>query len=80
MRINLRITYMQDIDQWSEWEVWSYADNNFGDCEDYALEKRRALIKHIHPSNLLITVVRIPEGELHAVLTVINTAQNKTAR
>jgi predicted transglutaminase-like cysteine proteinase len=61
---------MYDIDQWGDDEVWSYADRGFGDCEDYALEKRRALMKYIHPSNLLITFVKVPSGEFHVVLTV----------
>ena len=42
-----------------------------GDCEDYVLEKRRDLARlGLSLSNLLITVVRKPDGEGHAVLTV----------
>ena len=52
-------------------EVWAYPDQGVGDCEDYALEKRRQLAaKGISLSNLLITVVRKPDGEGHAVLTL----------
>jgi predicted transglutaminase-like cysteine proteinase len=51
-------------------EVWAYP-TTFGDCEDYALLKRRLLMdKGISAGNLLITVVRKPDGEGHAVLTV----------
>ncbi len=42
-----------------------------GDCEDYVLEKRRQIQALGVPlSNLLITVVRKPDGEGHAILTV----------
>jgi predicted transglutaminase-like cysteine proteinase len=39
--------------------------------EDFALLKRRILIQRgISPANLLLTVVRKPDGEGHAVLTL----------
>ena len=45
--------------------------NGAGDCEDYVLEKRRELMhKGLSASDLLITVVRKPDGEGHAMLTV----------
>jgi predicted transglutaminase-like cysteine proteinase len=51
-------------------ERWSYPDDGYGDCEDYALLKRRMLIESGWPREaLLLTVVR-GEGEGHAVLTV----------
>lgn len=51
-------------------ERWAYP-NGQGDCEDYALEKRRQLInKGWAPSTLLMTVVRQANGEGHAVLMV----------
>ena len=51
-------------------ELWSYPEVE-GDCEDYVLLKRRMLIERgFRPANLLITVVRKPDGEGHAVLTV----------
>src|SRR5690606_2813889 len=52
-------------------EVWTYPAQGVGDCEDYVLEKRRRLHRlGVSLSNLLITVVRKPDGEGHAVLTV----------
>lgn len=49
--------------------------NGRGDCEDFALEKRRRLMqKGFSAGDLLMTVVRKPDGEGHAVLTV-RTAQ-----
>jgi predicted transglutaminase-like cysteine proteinase len=51
-------------------EVWSYP-GVAGDCEDYVLLKRQMLIeKGFSASDLLITVVRRPDGEGHAVLTL----------
>lgn len=51
-------------------EFWTYP-HGYGDCEDYVLAKRRALIKNgWAPSTLLISVVRQLNGEGHAVLMV----------
>ena len=51
-------------------ELWSYPTTE-GDCEDYALLKQYMLEKEGIPrSALLITVVRQPNGDGHAVLTV----------
>ncbi len=42
-----------------------------GDCEDYALEKRRLLIASGIPADALsIAIVRTPAGEVHAVLVL----------
>ncbi len=69
--VNTMVTPRTDMEMWRVEEYWSYPVNGYGDCEDYALEKRRRLIKAgIPASNLLITVVRQPNGDGHAVLTV----------
>lgn len=69
--VNARIKPMSDVDNFGKDEWWAYPDNGFGDCEDYVLEKQRALQKRgVAISNLLITVVRKPDGEGHAILTV----------
>ncbi|MBL8583232.1 MAG: transglutaminase-like cysteine peptidase [Rhizobiaceae bacterium] len=61
---------MTDIDHNGKDEVWAYPDG-YGDCEDYVLEKRRQLNRlGMSLADLLITVVRKPDGEGHAVLTV----------
>ena len=68
--VNAAIRPMNDIDLYGKDEVWAYP-NGAGDCEDYVLEKRRDLMREgLSLSNLLITVVRKPDGEGHAVLTV----------
>ncbi|MEO3385709.1 transglutaminase-like cysteine peptidase [Mesorhizobium sp. CAU 1741] len=69
--VNTRITPRTDMEMWGVEERWSYPSDGYGDCEDYVLEKRRRLIKAgIPASNLAVTVVRQPNGDGHAVLTV----------
>ena len=70
--VNRAIRPMNDFDIYGRDEVWAYPDDRkVGDCEDYVLMKRRALAERgVTLSNLLITVVRKPDGEGHAVLTV----------
>lgn len=68
--VNRSVKPMNDFDIYGKDEVWAYPAG-MGDCEDYVLEKRRDLqLKGMSLSNLLITVVRKPDGEGHAVLTV----------
>lgn len=69
--VNAVVQPMNDIDIYGKDEVWTYPAQGVGDCEDYVLEKRRRLHRlGVSLSNLLITVVRKPDGEGHAVLTV----------
>ena len=61
---------VSDLDNYGSEEGWAYPEGS-GDCEDYALEKRKRLSgAGLPPGNLLLTVVRKPDGEGHAVLTV----------
>ncbi|OJF95029.1 transglutaminase-like cysteine peptidase [Pararhizobium antarcticum] len=72
--VNREITPITDMDLYGRDEVWAYPDGA-GDCEDIALLKRKRLLeKGFSIGDLLITVVRKPDGEGHAVLTV-RTAQ-----
>lgn len=48
---------------------WSFAEDGRGDCKDYVLVKREKLIETgLPPEALLITIVRTPQHNLHAVL------------
>jgi predicted transglutaminase-like cysteine proteinase len=68
--VNTKVTPRTDEEMWGKEEVWSYPVG-VGDCEDYVLEKRRELMAVGVPAgSLLITVVRQPNGDGHAVLTV----------
>jgi predicted transglutaminase-like cysteine proteinase len=54
-------------------DVWS-VDVSYGDCEDFALTKRRALINAgIPASSLRIAYVKTRRGEGHAILIVKTT-------
>ncbi len=69
--VNSAVKPMTDIDHWGTIEKWSYPDDGYGDCEDYALLKRRLLLRAGWPREaLLLTVVRDRKDEGHAVLTV----------
>ena len=69
--VNENVKPMTDMDHWGVVEKWSYPDDGYGDCEDYALLKRRLLIEAGWPREaLLMTVVRENNGNGHALLTV----------
>lgn len=68
--INASIIPVTDAVLYKVEEYWTYP-HGYGDCEDFVLAKRRALIDLGWPaSTLLVTVVREANGDGHAVLTV----------
>jgi len=70
LQVNRSIMPMTDQDLYGKDEVWAYP-TDAGDCEDFVLLKRKMLIeKGFSVADLLITVVRKPDGEGHAVLTM----------
>jgi len=67
--VNKAIEPATDLEVYGVNEYWTLPRTK-GDCEDYALLKRRNLLKTGWPvSSLLMTVVRDEKGEGHAVLT-----------
>lgn len=71
LSVNNAVKPMNDSEIYGKTEVWAYPVDGVGDCEDYVLEKQRELANlGVSMSNLLITVVRKPDGEGHAVLTL----------
>ncbi|MBB3318899.1 putative transglutaminase-like cysteine proteinase [Rhizobium sp. BK181] len=69
-QVNSSISPLTDKEIYGVEERWAYP-RSVGDCEDYALLKRKMLIDAgFSPSDLLMTVVLQPSGEGHAVLTV----------
>jgi len=67
---NSTIAPVTDMEAYNVEENWVYP-TSYGDCEDYVLMKRLMLMERGWPASaLLITVVRQPNGEGHAVLTV----------
>jgi predicted transglutaminase-like cysteine proteinase len=68
--VNARVGYRTDLSLYGVEELWTVADRQ-GDCEDYALAKRRALLARGWPvSALRLAVCTTSSGEGHAVLTV----------
>lgn len=68
--VNAAIMPVTDAEAHGREEVWSYPVDA-GDCEDFVLLKRQKLMEAgFSPADLLITVVRKPDGEGHAVLTL----------
>jgi predicted transglutaminase-like cysteine proteinase len=68
--VNHAIVPMTDEEIYGREEVWAYPVD-LGDCEDFVLLKRKKLMEAgFAAADLLITVVRKPDGEGHAVLTV----------
>jgi len=70
--INRRIEAKSDRELYGVEERWTYPEADQGDCEDYALLKRKILHERegIALGNLLLTVVRKRDGEGHAILTL----------
>lgn len=69
--VNSNITPMSDMDHWGVVDQWDYPSDGKGDCEDYALLKRKLLIEEGLPRQaLLMTVVKDLNNDGHAVLTV----------
>jgi predicted transglutaminase-like cysteine proteinase len=73
-RINSEIAPKTDRELFGKEELWTFP-KGVGDCEDYALLKRRILIEEqgLSPSNVLLTVVKRKNGEGHAILTLRTT-------
>ena len=69
--VNGHVQPVSDMDHWGLIDRWDYPVDGRGDCEDYALLKRKLLIEMGFPRQaLLMTVVRDEAGEGHAILTL----------
>lgn len=73
---NRLVAPLTDLSHWNrpeQWDIATYEEGHGfrGDCEDYVLIKRRALLTSGWPrQSLLITIARDANGQGHAVLTV----------
>ncbi|ACB94522.1 transglutaminase-like cysteine peptidase [Beijerinckia indica] len=69
--VNKAVTPVSDSDHWGVLDRWDYPTDGKGDCEDFALLKRKLLMEEGFPRQaLLMTVVKDQQNEGHAILTV----------
>ena len=69
--VNDNVKPLTDMEHWGVIEKWSLPTDGYGDCDDYALTKRKALIEAGMPERALrVAVVRTRDNIGHAVLTV----------
>ena len=68
-KVNSDTTYRTDLYQYGVPEFWTVA-GKFGDCEDYALAKRNALLNAGWPKDKLGLCVCYVNGEGHCCLWV----------
>lgn len=70
--VNAGVTYRTDAEQYGLPDLWRDAKlGGAGDCDDFALAKRRALLDAgAELAALRLAICRTPAGELHVVLIV----------
>ena len=72
--VNQRLIWRSDLEQYGVEEFWAFpirAGLGYGDCEDFALEKRRGLLERgFPPAALALATAYSEETGLHAVLIV----------
>jgi predicted transglutaminase-like cysteine proteinase len=69
--VNATIVEVSDREQYGREDVWRLPTSGKGDCEDFALLKRKLLLDRGWPASALsISLGMTAEGEAHAVLTV----------
>lgn len=75
LEVNREIAAKDDNVQYSKKDYWTLPDSGEGDCEDYALLKKKRLIEAgIPPGNLILVSVQDLQNNGHAVL-IVRTAQ-----
>jgi predicted transglutaminase-like cysteine proteinase len=70
--VNRELTPIDDRKHYGTAEYWTIPTDGMGDCEDYTLLKRKALIAKGVPARALrMAIVLTAKNERHAVLTVV---------
>lgn len=70
-QVNAAIKPMTDMEHWGVVDHWGFAEDGYGDCEDYQLVKRERLVAAGFPRRALrMTAVIDRDGEPHAVMMV----------
>ncbi len=71
--INNQIAYKPDADQYGVSDYWIIPESGRGDCEDYALLKRKRLMEAgFNPGDLRMATCWTETGGYHAVLVVVS--------
>jgi predicted transglutaminase-like cysteine proteinase len=69
--VNRDIWPEEDERHYGRAEYWTIPSDGYGDCDDYAVTKRKALLDAGLPAPALrLAVVMTPKASRHAVLTV----------
>lgn len=69
--VNTQVRQIDDRTQYRQMEFWALPTSRGGDCEDFALLKKRELIRRgIDPSRLLLATVLDRSRKAHAVLVL----------
>jgi predicted transglutaminase-like cysteine proteinase len=69
--VNSTIVEVSDLEQYGREDVWTIPTSGKGDCEDFALLKRKLLIQQGWPaSSMSLALGATAQGVTHAVLTV----------
>ncbi len=69
--VNTTVQPQSDEQHFGRGEYWTIVTDGFGDCEDYALTKRKHLIEQGVPiRSLRVAIARTPTSTRHVVLTV----------
>ncbi|UVF17942.1 transglutaminase-like cysteine peptidase [Microvirga terrae] len=70
-QVNAAIKAKSDFDHWGIEDIWDFAEDGYGDCEDYQLLKRKRLVEAGFPHRAVrMTVVIDEDGAGHAVMMV----------
>jgi predicted transglutaminase-like cysteine proteinase len=68
--VNRQIKPRTDLRNYGVKEKWTYPDNGYGDCEDYALLKRRKLVELGWPPEALLIAIVWSKNAGHSLLLV----------
>jgi predicted transglutaminase-like cysteine proteinase len=69
--VNGSIEAVTDKEHWGVADRWDFAEDGYGDCEDYELVKRKRLVEAGFPHRAMrMTVVIDEAGQGHAVMMV----------
>jgi predicted transglutaminase-like cysteine proteinase len=68
--VNASVSYKTDLENYSTPEFWTLPNTGFGDCEDYALLKRKMLIDAGFDRDKIHLCTCFVDGAGHCVLLV----------